>query len=660
MATSSSWYKSQNWTLSDEKGTQSAGGTPNYGINPNSDKVKKAFAYAVRAYATAREGSEKGVKYLNNNSWSQDEINTATKLKKPTLKYNVIVPIISTLQGNEQLNKKVAKFKPTTVESVGVCDIIQQRWNALIDEQDIEDKLQIAFVDSLATRVGGWIERSYRMTDDGYLDFYYEVVNNMRVFCDPETKASDYMLKNCRWIIKEGWERLDVLKDKYDIPTVDTRLDKSIKWYDQLSTVYQRFTNKNYTSGEESYDKENDRYQVLEMQERVTRKTVKIFDGNEYFDIDSRDYKTLKLENPNLQKIMEYQKDGIHITTIIPYFSDIVVLNEDLKHPTANFDLFPVFSYNYNVQITEQTSLVDLLIDVQDDINKGKSQVRDYVTQILSGGIFIDKREKATIKRLKSHGNQPNQVYELNNPAIQPQKMAPQTIPPDIMLNTENSFNYAQRVSLISEAMKGETARSGESGVLFEAKVERAAAAINPYFKNLSRLRKALAQDFVDNFAFIYSEMSRVIQVKEDNVFKQAIINLQMGSEILMNVNNPSIYVELDEGTENITTKEDNFNKMMALVNVISQINPAMVDIQTLIANAPIVGSDKMLEYITNMLQSQAESAEQDAGINQQQIELDNTKKILENMKIERGMVTDEEKLRLEAEKIRKGGNKNA
>ena len=660
MATSSSWYKSQNWTLSDEKGTQSAGGTPNYGINPNSDKVKKAFAYAVRAYATAREGSEKGVKYLNNNSWSQDEINTATKLKKPTLKYNVIVPIISTLQGNEQLNKKVAKFKPTTVESVGVCDIIQQRWNALIDEQDIEDKLQIAFVDSLATRVGGWIERSYRMTDDGYLDFYYEVVNNMRVFCDPETKASDYMLKNCRWIIKEGWERLDVLKDKYDIPTVDTRLDKSIKWYDQLSTVYQRFTNKNYTSGEESYDKENDRYQVLEMQERVTRKTVKIFDGNEYFDIDSRDYKTLKLENPNLQKIMEYQKDGIHITTIIPYFSDIVVLNEDLKHPTANFDLFPVFSYNYNVQITEQTSLVDLLIDVQDDINKGKSQVRDYVTQILSGGIFIDKREKETIKRLKSHGNQPNQVYELNNPAIQPQKMAPQTIPPDIMLNTENSFNYAQRVSLISEAMKGETARSGESGVLFEAKVERAAAAINPYFKNLSRLRKALAQDFVDNFAFIYSEMSRVIQVKEDNVFKQAIINLQMGSEILMNVNNPSIYVELDEGTENITTKEDNFNKMMALVNVISQINPAMVDIQTLIANAPIVGSDKMLEYITNMLQSQAESAEQDAGINQQQIELDNTKKILENMKIERGMVTDEEKLRLEAEKIRKGGSKNA
>ena len=396
------------------------------------------------------------------------------------------------------------------------------------------------------------------------------------------------------------------------------------------------------------------------MQERVTRKTVKIFDGNEYFDIDSRDYKTLKLENPNLQKIMEYQKDVIHITTIIPYFSDIVVLNEDLKHPTANFDLFPVFSYNYNVQITEQTSLVDLLIDVQDDINKGKSQVRDYVTQILSGGIFIDKREKETIKRLKSHGNQPNQVYELNNPAIQPQKMAPQTIPPDIMLNTENSFNYAQRVSLISEAMKGETARSGESGVLFEAKVERAAAAINPYFKNLSRLRKALAQDFVDNFAFIYSEMSRVIQVKEDNVFKQAIINLQMGSEILMNVNNPSIYVELDEGTENITTKEDNFNKMMALVNVISQINPAMVDIQTLIANAPIVGSDKMLEYITNMLQSQAESAEQDAGINQQQIELDNTKKILENMKIERGMVTDEEKLRLEAEKIRKGGNKNA
>ena len=97
--------------------------------------------------------------------------------------------------------------------------------------------------------------------------------------------------------------------------------------------------------------------------------------------------------------------------------------------------------------------------------------------------------------------------------------MPPGTIPPDIMLNSENSFNYAQRVSLISEAMKGETARSGESGVLFQQKVERAAAAINPYFKNLSRLRKSLAEDFVDHFRLYMQKKTGLLRQRAQVVF---------------------------------------------------------------------------------------------------------------------------------------------
>jgi hypothetical protein len=46
-------------------------------------------------------------------------------------------------------------------------------------------------------------------------------------------------------------------------------------------------------------------------------------------------------------------------------------------------------------------------------------------------------------------------------------------------------------------------------------------------------------------------------------------------------------------------------------------------------------------------MQMQSEAA-------QQQNELENTKKVLDNVKIERGMVTDEEKLRLDANKVGK------
>ena len=233
-----------------------------------------------------------------------------------------------------------------------------------------------------------------------------------------------------------------------------------------------------------------------------------------------------------------------------------------------------------------------------------------------------------------------------------PQKLPPGSLPPDIMLNAENSVGFAQRVSLISEAMKGETARSGESGVLFEQKVQRAAAAINPYFKNLSRLRKALAKDFVDNFAFVYTEKDRIIRTKEESVFSEMIINLEMAGQMMNDVRNPSLYVELDEGENNITNIEDNFNRMLALTNIIGQINPALVDIRTLVESAPISGSDKFVEFIDNTMQAQAAQQGEQGEMQKQQEDIAKTKGLLDNMKTERGMMNDEEKLRLESQKI--------
>ncbi|MAE81227.1 MAG: hypothetical protein CMB80_00720 [Flammeovirgaceae bacterium] len=646
MATTASWYQSTSWTAADEGNKASpSGGSGLYGDTQQSDKVLKSYKFSKDSFEDSRTESERNVRYVNNDSWSSTELSAAQTSKKPALKYNIIIPIISTLQGNEQLNRRNAKIKPMGRESVDIADIMQQRWNATVDEQSLEDKLQIAFLDALSTRLGGWVERRFVVNADGYLDFHYDIVNNFRIFPDPETRASDYKLANCRWIVKEGWETLDVVKEKYGLKPSEYQNEKKFNWWNTLNTIFQRTKDKVYSGDSESYDKENDRYKILEMQERVTRKVYKCYDGERYFTLEPVDFAKAKVDSPDLNIVSETFEDKIHITTIIPYFNNAILIDEDSPSPIATFDVFPVLSYNYNVQLNEQTSLVDLLIDIQDDVNKAKSQVRDYVTQILSGGVFIDKREKETIKQLKKFGNQPNQVYELNNPAIPPQKMPPGAIPPDIMLNSENSFNYAQRVSLISEAMKGETARSGESGVLFQQKVERAAAAINPYFKNLSRLRKSLTEDFVDHFPFVYAEEDRVIETKgSGGIYEETILNMTMAGKVLNNVQNPSIYVELDEGEENITTKEENFNKMLALVNVIGQINPGLVDVKSLVEIAPFPGSDKMVQYIEAQAEAQAQAAAK-------QGDLDATKATLENLKIERGIVTDQEKLRIDAMK---------
>ena len=138
------------------------------------------------------------------------------------------------------------------------------------------------------------------------------------------------------------------------------------------------------------------------------------------------------------------------------------------------------------------------------------------------------------------------------------------------------------------------------------------------------------------------------MNVKKDSVFSQLIINLDIPSQVFNDVRNPSLYVELDEGEGNVTNIEDNFNKMLALSQMIGQINPALVDIRTLVESAPIPGADKFVQFIDETMQMQGEAS-------QRQSELDNTKQVLENVKTERGMMTDEEKLRIEAKKADQG-----
>ena len=174
--------------------------------------------------------------------------------------------------------------------------------------------------------MGGWIERSVDMTEEGYLDFNYRVINNMRIYPDPETRASDYKLKQCRWIIKEGWEPLDVIKQKYTIPPEDLKSEDQLEWYDELNEVFLRFQNQDYSSSPH-YDKENDRYKVLEMQERVFEKMVKVVDGTTYKVLTVEQYNKLK-KKTDLQKLMEFEQDAIRVTTVIPYFDNVLVMDK--------------------------------------------------------------------------------------------------------------------------------------------------------------------------------------------------------------------------------------------------------------------------------------------------------------------------------------------
>ena len=620
-----------------------------YYVNPAddpSDKVLKCYRHSVDSFADAVSDSEELMRYAAANlQWTDAQITEAETNKKPHLTYNIIIPILMTLQGNEQLARRRARIKPNYRDQAETSEIIQGRFNQIEDEQELENKLQSAFFDALITKVGGWIQRDFVMNDEGYLDFKYTVPKNMNIHPDPELLQTDVELEHIRWLVKETWMSLDTIMSKYDLGYVPEKGEAKY-WWRSLSDIVKKFTESFYSTKNEFYSKENDTYKVLEMQERVAEKAWVCFDGYDYFKLTEDEFYKAREINKSIQKLNQVENYKIKITTVIPYFENMVVYNKESRIPTKNFDVFPMFSYSFNIQSSEGTCFVHLLKDLQDDLNKSNSQFRDMITQMASGATIIKGREPEAVDLLQEKGNQPNLVVNIKGQHSEISRLGPQQISPEINTQAEKAFIHAERISQVTPTVKGQTERSGESGVLFQKKLEAASAAINPYFKNLSTLRKVIAKDFVDNFAQIYSDENRPVTIKgKKGIREQVIINLNYAGQYFNNVKNASMYVEIDEGEDNKTTREENFNQLLALSQLIAQINPAYVDVVTLLEAAPITGVDKFIEHIQQTMQAQGEQQGQMA-------QMENTKAQLENLKTEKEIESIDDKTKLDALKL--------
>lgn len=607
----------------------------NQEIPQSAQKVLKVYRFNKDNFATADKNSERAMRYVLNKQWTSDEINAANAANKPHLTYNLLLSTINILEGNEETTRRRPRFKSDIKKFDQATAIVQGRWNALNDEQNIEENLQVAFIDSLIKCKGGWIERRIEMNEEGYLDFNYSVADGMMIYPDPEWKPYDTKMENCRNVIKETWETLDTIKDRYDPRIADNKPKR--EWWQSLSETIRRYTQKYFSGSVFGYDKVNDRYLVIEMQERTKKRVFTVFDaasGN-YHYIDPPDWKKLSAQNPSLKKIRNDEKETIHITTIIPYFDNKTVVDDDSKYPYKGhpkYDVFPVFSYRLNAQADEMVSLIDALLDLQDDYNKGKSQLRDYATQGVSGPTIWSNRDKEAMEEVQRKGNGPNvHIAVRDTEHGRPYKLQPDRIQPEVLMSNSDSIALLKELSQTPAATRAITERSGESAALFREKLSAAGNAVNPYYKNLSILRKNLAEDFLDLFGYVYAENDRIVRLKNaENQTEYEIVNLEMAGQVFNDTSNPSMVVELDEGEDNMTQREENWNKMFAIWQQVIQVNPQKADVimDELIAMAPVNGIDKIVTSLENLKQQQAGTGQQAAQLEEQKIQSEIDKNI--------------------------------
>ncbi len=616
----------------------------NSNSDPRVDKILRLRIYSADAFKEARQSSEKAMRYINNIQWTDTDITQCKNMKKPYLTYNIMIPILAALKGHEELMRRRPQIKPINNGDYHITNIIQGRFNAIMNEEDYSEKRLLVFADALMTRMGGWIQRDVIVNELGYLDFHYSVPNNMRIYIDPGTMQYD--LSDCAWIIKEGWYSLEEIKEKWGMDKNLIYEKDNVGWWDKVVNNIKQMTNSSY-SNEDHYDEENDKYRVYEMQERIEQPCYILFDGSGYIYVFKDDYDKNEEEYLGYKIVKTDTKKRIKLITISPYFDEIVLDDSFSKLPTNNFDVFPAWCYNFNIQKSETTSLGELLIDPQDDLNVSMSQIREFTTLSISSAMYVPKDKKLAVD-IRKHGNSAGNVYDVKSKDLMPLRMGPENLQQEIFMSSQGAISLIGAISGVQDSLLGKEGKSSESGALRQKKVESAAASINDFFHNLWLMDLLIAKDFVDLFPYVYSERDRVIRIKQGNHnFDEEIINLELGGEILNNVENLSMYVEIDQGQDSISVQEDSFEKWLALANVIAGINPQLVDVRGLVDKAPIPDVDAWITHIDKVLQQEGVESERAKNLAE-------VKQVLENVKIERDMITDEQKIEIERMKAQK------
>lgn len=568
------------------------------------EKIIKLKNASVDGFDTARTQGKQCAKFMVNDPYSNTEKADAQTHGKPLLSYPMLQSKLNVLLGNEQLNRRIAKIISAYDIDENIVRLLNDNYKAIIEADGLERKLVKVLADALIYPTGGWIRRELELNDIGYLDFHYELMDTLlNVHPDPQFRQFDMM--DARYVIIEDWLTIDRIKETFEpkAPTVD----ESKWWLEVLDTVNdldeRKEANNDYKRG--------DRYQVLQLEERrkVKVNIVKIPNVDGFVKLTDKELKKVK----DYSLVKKSSDDRIFISSIVPYFKNLVIQDKPYPYPTKRFSVFPCFSFDYNLPKSEQTSAFYLLKDVQDRMNKGMNQQVDWATQALNKNKYVPAVEKEAIDSMKRKGNQPNPIIPLNSMKNMPQQDKDPHMPPEILTDVMTNMGFIDSILGVTPAMEGRSERSGESGVLHEQKVLQSQVSTNPFFDNLAHTRELLAKDYVELIPYVYFEDDRLIETYGEHGLTYEMVNLNIGGEIQNDLRNVSARAILDEQLNVPDRLQKSFEQNIAFMNVLISAGATLQDIplSLIVKHSNIRDKDEWIAFIEQAQQAHAEALAQ-------------------------------------------------
>ena len=576
------------------------------------ENVTSVYLDTYNQWSEARKRAEECYNFVLNKQWNDEEIAVFLKQGSPPMVYNLILPRLFNLIGTEKMNRRSIRVRPFYSSQRELASILSGLWNHVWSTQDGEYELSKVFADGLIMPLPGCLRISIEPDEVGFMDYRFEALPPYSVLLDPNHRRYD--LRDCDFILREAWLRPEQIMDAYgEFPELKQSLNKK-HWWERLSEELTSAIQSMFgVSSPDSvfYDKERGLYKTIEMQNRidVTRETFIDPNSGEYILLTPEDAQ--KAAESGMAYVGPTRTKKIHYTTICPYHN-LLLLDEDSWLETSLYDIVAYYSIDLNNAKHENSSLVDVMLDPQKNLNKREIQKTSYIDRSMIAPMVFSYDDRDTKEDYDAHGNSPSYSMLVRNLKFPPHRISPSQMTADVWNDIADTKEKLNDISGINDTARGQSEFSNESARLYQMKSQRVGATINHYLNNLSLVRLQVARYFLDTCRQVYPELNRIVSTMDAKKDTQtAVLNQQVGDEIRNQVSSFLGQVVLDEGEFSATKLQENLDRKMALATMMP---PEFVNWAWILKDSELPDVEEQIEYIKMVTgQMQQQQARQQA-----------------------------------------------
>lgn len=477
-------------------------------------EIKQAYIQLEKRHSEARKNSVRTLEFAKGNSWDEATIARLEKAHLPYLKLNIMLPILLRVFGAERQRRGKLAAVPLRNGSMEIAQIFTEIFDWIESHSKTSEHIGDAFKMSVICDRPPWLRVRYTTEYDPLGMPVIEYVSPFYVYEGPsETKD----LRDCREIIvsyfltkeeieqwvedKFGSEKKEKLKEKL---TQDRR-----SLWQQWSDGISHLTGAKKHLETDFVDEKNGRYRIIERYLKRTEKEYVAHIDNKPQKVSQTLAATLNQEGG---RVIEKSRDVITITTTV---GDLMVLQDETPLPVQNgqFPLFPVWGLNLD---GENIGLGRQLEGPQEEYQKARSAELHILGKTAAGGwqAMRGSLNSKEIEKIEKYGSAPGYVQFYEAGYERPIPIAPQ-IPPSAQINrSQEAKNDLQFISSVGENPLGRRDSSGESGKLFNARVEEFLSTLQEFFSNLLMAEERAGKYVVDMVQELMTE-ERVLTIAD-------------------------------------------------------------------------------------------------------------------------------------------------